>query len=175
METRRHERAGAASVWAAATLKQSVLILLPRTVTFETISSGTTHKERHGGKINHSAPPTEPFAAHCLRGLQKLIRENLRILAGAVLGWVWPRCPINSFQSGSSLNDPPPPTHTPHHAYTHTRAFHASTFFPYHPIPDVSNKSLNPHFLPSVPDFARDDAFCWSHLNKKIAVGDIMC
>lgn len=121
METRRHERAGAASVWAAATLKQSVLILLPRTVTFETISSGTTHKERHGGKINHSAPPTEPFAAHCLRGLQKLIRENLRILAGAVLGWVWPRCPINSFQSGSSLNDPPPP-HTPPTTPTHTRA-----------------------------------------------------
>ncbi|TNN86518.1 hypothetical protein EYF80_003288 [Liparis tanakae] len=88
---------------AAGTLRQSALIFLLRTVTFEAISSGVAHKECHGGKTlptPHASPPTSP-APHCLghvaiRGLQKLISGNVRILPGAVLGSARPLHAINS-------------------------------------------------------------------------------
>lgn len=51
------------SVWAAATLRQSELIFLMRTVTFEAISSGVAHKEWHGGKINHCLNPQTPYSS----------------------------------------------------------------------------------------------------------------
>lgn len=95
---------------AAGTLRQSALIFLLRTVTFEAISSGVAHKECHGGKVNHSPDPRPPDsprltptspAPDCLGhvaigGLQKLISENVRILPGAGLGSARPLHAINS-------------------------------------------------------------------------------
>lgn len=126
------------------------MIFLWRTLRSEAVSSGVVHKERHGGKINHSPdpgllflppPPALPTLSGCLgpvaiRGLQKLISKNLRILRGAVLGSAG-FCLRHKQLSVRFITNCPAPLHPLPTSSLHVRPSQLLL----QPHPDVSNKS----------------------------------
>lgn len=125
--------------WAALTLRQSTLIFLWRTVTFEAISNGVAHKGWHGGKINHSPDP-RPLPPRTLCPLlsgpcghqraakahQRELENPPRSCSGVSPASV---CAINSFQSGPSLTAPPPPSRAHTFFPPHCPSLHSPLFF----------------------------------------------